>query len=329
MGPLISVIVPCYQAQETIVGAVRSALGQTHDELEVIVVDDGSTDDGLVRLGTIADERLRVVRQANRGTAKARNRALDEARGEYIAFLDADDRWLPRRLETDLAAIPGASGPCIIYGWFYAVDERGKLLNESRSPAFQGQIFADFIESENFLLPSVCLFHRDVFATVGQFDPQHFHEDHEFALRATKRFCAYPSRQRLTVYRQAMDGKCRSILSDYSRAYDEELSIVQSLMPVLDRTQLAAFRQNQLRSLLYRFLMYGFNHSAKKLLPEVDLAKSRGAKGLLTRVYAKTGINAFPILRSAIQKYNQSARRSEWERLLAREGVNLDYGGAE
>jgi glycosyltransferase involved in cell wall biosynthesis len=330
MRPLISVIIPCYQAEATIAGAVGSALAQTHDLLEVIVVDDGSTDNSLARLATIADDRLRIIRQANGGTAKARNRALDETRGEYVAFLDADDRWFPQRLEGDLAVIARMGDPkCIVYGWFYAVDDHGRFLNESRSPSFQGQIFTDLIESENFLLPSVCLFHRDVFAEVGQFDPQHFHEDHEFALRATKRFRAYPARQRLTVYRQAMDGKCRGILSDYARAYDEEISIVQSLVPMLDRTQLATFRQNQLRSLLYRFLMYGFNQSAKKLLPEVDLSRLRGPKGLLTRFYAATAVNAFPVLRSAIQNYNQSARRSAWKRLLEREGVTLAYDDAE
>jgi glycosyltransferase involved in cell wall biosynthesis len=329
MRPLISVIIPCYQAEKTIAGAVRSALAQTYDRLEVIVVDDGSTDGTRSKLAHLEDPRLRVICQANAGTAQARNRALDVAHGEYVAFLDADDRWLPTRLAADLAVLERVADPVsIVYGWFYAVDDRGRLLNRSREPAVRGDIFEAFIESENFLLPSVCLFHRDVFAEIGTFDPRHFHEDHEFALRATKRFRAYPSEQRLTVYRQAMDGKCRRILRDFDAAYAEELSIVDSIAPLLDTEQRGHFRQNQLRSLLYRFLMYGFNGSAKRLLPEVALSLAGGPKGKLTRLYAATGINLFPLLRSVIQTGNRFARASEWKRFLKRAGLDLAYDDA-
>jgi glycosyltransferase involved in cell wall biosynthesis len=87
---LVSVIIPAYQAERFVAGAVRSALRQTHRTLEVIVVDDGSTDGTAARLATIRDPRLRVLRQENAGTAAARNAALAEAQGSYVAFLDSD-----------------------------------------------------------------------------------------------------------------------------------------------------------------------------------------------------------------------------------------------
>jgi glycosyltransferase involved in cell wall biosynthesis len=94
----ISVVIPLYNKQEYVEQAVRSALQSSCLPHEVIVVDDGSTDNGPQRVRAIADPRVRLISQPNRGVSAARNRGIDEARGEYIAFLDADDYWTPRYL---------------------------------------------------------------------------------------------------------------------------------------------------------------------------------------------------------------------------------------
>ena len=111
--PLVSVVIPAFQAEETVAAAVRSALEQTFTAIEVIVVDDGSRDssaDIAQRAGN-GDSRLTVVRlSANGGVSAARNVALDRACGKWIALLDADDEWLPNRLSllVDRAASAGA-----------------------------------------------------------------------------------------------------------------------------------------------------------------------------------------------------------------------------
>tara|TARA_R110002049_G_scaffold2750_10_gene22455 strand:+ start:102905 stop:103891 length:987 start_codon:yes stop_codon:yes gene_type:complete len=100
----VSVVIPCFNASRFLSETIQSALDQTHSPLEVIVVDDGSTDNS----ATIADSfgpSVRVIRQSNQGESVARNRGIDEARGDWIAFLDADDLWLPQKLEKQLAAI--------------------------------------------------------------------------------------------------------------------------------------------------------------------------------------------------------------------------------
>lgn len=102
---LVSVIIPTYNYGPYIEEAVQSALDQGIDDLEVIVVDDASTDDTLERLARCTDPRLRVAALAHGGVCAARNHGLSVARGRYIAFLDADDRWRPGKLDRQLAIL--------------------------------------------------------------------------------------------------------------------------------------------------------------------------------------------------------------------------------
>jgi len=100
--PNVSVILPVFNGEDTILRAVRSVLNQLHTNLELIVVDDGSTDRTLDLLSTVRDSRLKVLSQTNSGVAVARNFAFANASGEWIAFIDADDVWLPEKLATEL-----------------------------------------------------------------------------------------------------------------------------------------------------------------------------------------------------------------------------------
>ena len=95
-----SVIIPLYNKEKYIQNTLQSVLNQTFENFEVIIVDDGSTDDGPEKVGLISDCRIRFIRKENGGVSSARNRGIAEARGEYIAFLDADDEWRPHALKT-------------------------------------------------------------------------------------------------------------------------------------------------------------------------------------------------------------------------------------
>jgi len=112
--PLVSVVIPVYNSEDSIARAVRSVLGQTVRNIEILVVDDGSTDGTLAALTQLADNRISVLHcDKNTGAAAARNRGISAAMGEFVAFLDSDDYWSTDKLERQLAGF--ATSPANVH----------------------------------------------------------------------------------------------------------------------------------------------------------------------------------------------------------------------
>jgi glycosyltransferase involved in cell wall biosynthesis len=125
--PLISVIVPAFNAEKWIAASIESALAQTHKQLEVVVVDDGSRDNTAPLVQTIGDQRIKLVRQQNRGQSAAMNRGVAESRGDYLKFLDADDWLNPEHLASQLSSIVNQKDCVASCRW-------GHFLNQTESP---------------------------------------------------------------------------------------------------------------------------------------------------------------------------------------------------
>lgn len=150
--------------------AIDSALGQTHANLEVIVVDDGSTDGTrrIVEERASRDGRVRVVAQSNRGVAAARNRAIEEARGAFIAPLDADDLWDPAKIARQVARMNDAIG--LVYCWWVSFDVDGTPLDASPRWDFEGHR-ADLLVEVNYTgNASVPLYRRRNLESAGGYD---------------------------------------------------------------------------------------------------------------------------------------------------------------
>lgn len=164
--PAVSVIIPAYNAEPFIEDTVRSVLDQTFSDLEVILVDDGSTDGTVARLEKFGD-RIRVERQGNGGVAKARNTGVRIATGEWIAFLDADDLWLPDKLERQLAA-PSA---VMVYSDRYNIGARGELpeLQSLVTPMHGGDVFVTLLTDGNFITNTSVMVRRALFEQMGGF----------------------------------------------------------------------------------------------------------------------------------------------------------------
>lgn len=121
---MISVIIPLYNKAGSIAQALDSVLAQEYQDFEIVVVDDGSTDGGASVVENYGDARIRLVRQANAGVSTARNRGIEEARGEYVAFLDADDVWMPGFL-SEIAALQREFPQCRAQATNYVFNSNG------------------------------------------------------------------------------------------------------------------------------------------------------------------------------------------------------------
>ena len=131
MNSLVSIIIPVYNSTSFVVEAVRSALDQTYQNVEVIVVDDGSTDNSLSLVESIHDERLRVFSQINQGACVARNRGIAEAHGVYVKFLDSDDILYPDAVAGQLEQQSRLGKDEVVFGDFDFIDEQGNVFYEN------------------------------------------------------------------------------------------------------------------------------------------------------------------------------------------------------
>lgn len=123
--PTVTVIIPAYNAAAFVAEAIESVLRQSYSNFELIVIDDGSTDDTASVVATFRDDRLRLVQHANQGLSQSLNRGIDLSRGEIIAFLDADDVWLPHKLERELAVFDNEEEVGLVFSDFVRFDECG------------------------------------------------------------------------------------------------------------------------------------------------------------------------------------------------------------
>ena len=170
-APLVSVIIAAYNAAPFIAETCRSAMRQTYPHLEIIVVDDGSTDDTSQVVATLAEPRIRLIRQENRGVAAARNRAIADAFGEFIAPLDADDVWDPTKIDQEVRAIE-AAGPeaGLAYCWWAWIDAQGRVLDRSPRWQVEGDVLERLVEVNFTGNASVPLYRRSVLDRVGGYD---------------------------------------------------------------------------------------------------------------------------------------------------------------
>lgn len=115
---MITVVVPLYNKAGSIGHTIQTVLSQTFQDFEIVIVDDGSTDSSVTEVQRFSDSRIRIISQANAGVSAARNRGIAEAKGEYVAFLDADDRWMPGYLDEQMS-LASKYQSCAIFGTNY------------------------------------------------------------------------------------------------------------------------------------------------------------------------------------------------------------------
>lgn len=193
---VVSCIVPVYNGERFVAEAVESILGQSRSRLDVIVVDDGSSD-GTVRALSPFGSRIRVLRQHNAGPAAARNHGMEESRGAFIAFLDADDIWVDDKLESQMALLRERPDVDLCSGhlksfWIPELDHERARFEHHPYHAERAQ-----------LSPCTMLTRRSVFEGVGRFDPDlRAGEDTDWFMRFMRAGYRSETLPRLLVHRR-------------------------------------------------------------------------------------------------------------------------------
>lgn len=200
---LVTVVIPCYNQAHFLGEAIESVLNQSYPDFEIVVVDDGSTDSTSQMASGYARADVRLIRQENQGLSAARNRGLDEARGEYVVFLDADDRLQPEALKEGVSALEAHSGCAFVFGHYTYIWADGSYLGSPAPPHMGSDCYSMLLRGGNLATPAVAMFRRAVFESVGSFDTSmDAVADYDLYLRIASRFPAYQHGEPVAEYRR-------------------------------------------------------------------------------------------------------------------------------
>ena len=273
MGELISILIPCYNAERWIAGAIESALAQTWSEKEIIVIDDGSTDRSLNIIREF-DGLINWETGPNRGGNVARNCLLELARGEWVQYLDADDYLLPEKISHQMDFVSRHNdfdvvfGPVTLEHWTeYGSRRELRVISEPHDP---------WVLLANWELPQTgaVLWRRQAIFDVGGWNPdQPCCQEHELYLRlliGKKRFAHHPANG--AVYRQwSTDTVCRR---DIAEVHRRRLEIEQRLEDHLRKSKLLTCKRlhaiNQARFEIARIAWQYDSDSACKIMDQVQ-----------------------------------------------------------
>lgn len=191
--PEISIVIPAYNAEKTILKTIKSVLEQTFQDFEIIVINDGSKDKTVEITESIQDKRINIFSYENRGLPTARNRGISRSNGEFIAFLDADDLWTKDKLEMQLTTLKQNPKAGLAYSWtcFMDVDQKGEAISFLPSPeyAFAGNVYQQLLIGDFIHSGSNTLIRCQAIQAAGEFEPTlKSCEDWDYWLRIAARF---------------------------------------------------------------------------------------------------------------------------------------------
>jgi glycosyltransferase involved in cell wall biosynthesis len=227
-SPLVSVIIASFNGAAFLPGAIQSALRQSYSRIEVLVVDDGSTDETPAVVAPFLND-VAYIQQPHRGLPAARNAGIRMAKGELLAFLDADDEWLPEKLACQLPHLYADDGIALVHSDLIYLDVgTGRQFHvDRRRDRFQKHCFAELFAGSN-ITPSTVVARRSCVDTIGGFDEtlRTGCEDYDLFLRLARRYpFAYEARA-LTLYRL----HSQSMTSNSLRMSLSEIRVVEKTL---------------------------------------------------------------------------------------------------
>ena len=187
--PKVSIIIPAYNAESTIRCTIESIQKQTFSDFELIVINDGSTDRTAEIIRGIKDSRIKLLCYKNGGLPVARNRGIQNATGEYIAFLDADDLWTKDKLEKQLAVLEANPEAGVAYSMTCYIDRQGNFLYNCNPVSFEGDVLEELLLTNFLHNGSNPLIRQQAIKAIGKFDSSlKSSEDWDYYLKLAARY---------------------------------------------------------------------------------------------------------------------------------------------
>lgn len=210
--PKVSIIIPAYNAMKYLPETVENVLQQTFKDYEVIIVNDGSSDEIVQWVTDLNHPQVVLVSQENQGLSGARNTGIQQAQGEYVALLDADDLWHPSKLEKQVQILDQCPKAGLVYTWTALIDEQGQPTGRFFKTEDEGNVWHKLITFNMVGCGSVPLIRRSCFDTVGLFDRnlKSFVEDWDLWLRMAPHYEFKVVKEPLVYYRQLTSSASRN-----------------------------------------------------------------------------------------------------------------------
>jgi glycosyltransferase involved in cell wall biosynthesis len=198
---LVSVVIPCFGQAHYLGEAIESVLAQTYPHLEIVVVDDGSPDNASAVASRYPG--VRHVRQENAGVAAARNAGIRSTNGDFLIFLDADDRLLPNAVEAGLGRLHEHAECAAAIGWYHLATEDGGPMPVGKRPDVQPDPYGELLKTNWAGFPGRAIYRRAVFEHVRGFDPEVSPaEDYDLNLRIAQQFPVWSHPEEVAEHRQ-------------------------------------------------------------------------------------------------------------------------------
>jgi len=304
----VAVIIPMFNSTSTIVETLESVIGQTYTDLEIVVVDDGSTDDSVekVRLMQGRDPRVRLVQQPNSGVAAARNNGAASTTAPYLAFVDADDLWAPEKVEAQMQLVDESKEPALVWCWCTHIDGEGFVLPTPNQYAGEGNLLEVLCRFDIIGNGSSLLMPRAVFEGAGGYEPDlrargaQGCEDYLFALRAAEHFPLKVVTRHLVGYR-VTDGNMssntprmwrslRQVCEEYSQKYPLlRTAIDENLRHMLNFYTFRSFELGNVPASYYFLKLIGREEPARLLQMIPTALKTLVIKNIVPTRFQRRG----------------------------------------
>ena len=206
---MFSVVIPLYNKELSVKNTIQSVLDQTFQEFEIVIVNDGSTDDSVTVVESFNDSRIRLIHQKNQGVSAARNRGIEEAKYEWICFLDADDLWKDNHLEEIVKMMKSYPDEKVFVTSFEYSSGRKMMGDPNQSEIYKiNNFFTEYLKFKNLMWTSTVVIHKTCVQKSGMFNEKlSLGEDIDLWGRLSKIFSIIKSNKVTAIYRDEAENR--------------------------------------------------------------------------------------------------------------------------